>query len=91
MSSVDRRDDVADQHELLTGFRLHSVDLPGFGGSDPLPGSSTLPTLADFVADFLDAGGESAARRTWSATRSAARSRCRSRCAIPTGCAAWCW
>ena len=52
-------DDFADQHELLTDFRLYSADLAGFGGSDPLPGRSTLPALADFVADFVDVVGES--------------------------------
>ncbi|HEY0449828.1 alpha/beta fold hydrolase [Actinophytocola sp.] len=52
-------DDFAEQHELLgDAFRVYSVDLAGFGGSDPLPGTCTLPALADTVAGFLDAVGE---------------------------------
>jgi pimeloyl-ACP methyl ester carboxylesterase len=46
------------QHELLSDrFRVHSVDLPGFGGSDPLPGRYSLQALAAFVERFLDAVG----------------------------------
>lgn len=51
-------DDWAEQHDLLDGFRVISVDLAGFGESDPLPGKATLPPLAEFVRDFLDAVGE---------------------------------
>jgi pimeloyl-ACP methyl ester carboxylesterase len=51
-------DDWAEQHDLLDGFRVTSVDLAGFGESDPLPGKATLPPLAEFVRDFLDAVGE---------------------------------
>ncbi|GAB3463247.1 alpha/beta fold hydrolase [Actinophytocola sediminis] len=51
-------DDWAEQHELLDGFRVISVDLAGFGESDPLPGKASLPPLAEFVKDFLDAIGE---------------------------------
>lgn len=52
-------DDFTEQHDLLDdAFRVHSVDLAGFGGSDPLPGRSTLPGLTDAVAGFLDAVGE---------------------------------
>jgi len=50
--------DWTEQHELLSDrFRVHSVDLAGFGGSDPLPGRYSLPVLATFVEDFLDAVG----------------------------------
>lgn len=46
------------QHELLSDrFRVHSVDLAGFGGSDPLPGRYSLQALAAFVERFLDAVG----------------------------------
>ncbi len=52
-------DDFADQHELLSdGFRVVSVDLAGFGESDPLPGGGTLPGITDAVAECLDAIGE---------------------------------
>jgi pimeloyl-ACP methyl ester carboxylesterase len=51
-------DDWAEQHELLDGFRVISVDLAGFGGSDPLPGKASLPPLTEFVKDFLDELGE---------------------------------
>ncbi|MFJ6197889.1 alpha/beta fold hydrolase [Micromonospora sp. NPDC092111] len=50
--------DFTDQHELLThGFRVHSVDLPGHGGSLPMAGPATLPALARFVGRYLDAVG----------------------------------
>ncbi|HEX2133723.1 MAG TPA: alpha/beta fold hydrolase [Actinophytocola sp.] len=51
-------DDWAEQHDLLDGFRVYSVDLAGFGESDPLPGRAALPPLAEFVREFLDAVGE---------------------------------
>ncbi|MPZ81744.1 MAG: alpha/beta fold hydrolase [Actinophytocola sp.] len=52
-------DDFAEQHDLLgAALRVHSVDMAGFGESDPLPGKSTLPGLADAVAGFLDEVGE---------------------------------
>lgn len=51
-------DDWSEQHELLDGHRVISVDLAGFGESDPLPGKASLPPLAEFVKDFLDALGE---------------------------------
>jgi pimeloyl-ACP methyl ester carboxylesterase len=38
-------------------FRVFSLDLPGFGGSDPLPGRYSLAALASFVDAFLDAVG----------------------------------
>lgn len=48
------------QHELLADrFQVHSLDLAGFGGSDPLPGRYSLQALADFVEHFLDAVGVS--------------------------------
>ncbi|MBB4909902.1 alpha/beta fold hydrolase [Actinophytocola algeriensis] len=50
--------DWSAQHELLSDrFRVYSVDLAGFGGSDPLPGRYSLQALADFVERFLDAVG----------------------------------
>lgn len=49
-------EDWSEQHELLEDrFRVYSVDLAGFGGSDPLTEPYTLPALASFVEDFLDA------------------------------------
>lgn len=51
-------EDWTEQHDLLDGFRVYSVDLAGFGESDPLPGRAALPPLAEFVKDFLDAVGE---------------------------------
>ena len=51
-------EDWSEQHELLADrFRVYSVDLAGFGGSEPLTESSTLPALAGFVEGFLDAVG----------------------------------
>lgn len=52
-------DDFAEQHELLDdGYRVYSVDLAGFGESDPLPGKSSLPAITDAVAECLDQIGE---------------------------------
>jgi pimeloyl-ACP methyl ester carboxylesterase len=52
-------EDFTDQHDLLDdSYRVYSVDLAGFGESDPLPGSSTLPGITDAVAVFLDEIGE---------------------------------
>ncbi|HEY7591627.1 MAG TPA: alpha/beta fold hydrolase [Actinophytocola sp.] len=52
-------EDFTDQHELLDDrYRVYSVDLAGFGESDPLPGKSTLPGITDAVAAFLDEIGE---------------------------------
>lgn len=51
-------EDWTEQHDLLGHFRVYSVDLAGFGESDPLPGRAALPPLAEFVKDFLDAVGE---------------------------------
>ena len=51
-------EDWSEQHELLADrFRVYSVDLAGFGGSEPLTEPSTLPALAGFVEGFLDAVG----------------------------------
>ncbi|MGH3762533.1 alpha/beta fold hydrolase [Actinophytocola sp.] len=54
-------DDFAGQHDLLDSderaYRVYSVDLAGFGESDPLP-ASTLPGITDAVAEFLDELGE---------------------------------
>ena len=50
-----RLEDWSEQHELLQDrFRVYSVDLAGFGGSEPLTEPYTLPALASFVEDFLD-------------------------------------
>ncbi|MEH0934109.1 alpha/beta fold hydrolase [Micromonospora psammae] len=50
--------DFTEQHELLArGFRVHSVDLPGYGGSLPMTEPYTLPALARFVGHYLDAVG----------------------------------
>jgi len=47
------------QHDRLAGdHRVISVDLPGFGLSDPLPGRVTLAALADGVAATVDTVGE---------------------------------
>jgi len=47
------------QHERLAGdHRLISVDLPGFGLSEPLPGRVTLAGLAEGVAATVDTLGE---------------------------------
>ena len=52
-------DDWTEQHELLGDrYRLYSVDLPGFGGSDPLAGPHTLDAYAAFLESYLDAVGE---------------------------------
>jgi pimeloyl-ACP methyl ester carboxylesterase len=51
-------EDWAEQHELLRGrHRVYSVDLPGYGKSEPLAEPYTLAALGRFVADFLDALG----------------------------------
>lgn len=51
-------EDWTEQHQLLRDrFRVFSVDLAGFGWSDPLAEPSSLPALARFVEDFLDAVG----------------------------------
>ncbi|MEV4809117.1 alpha/beta fold hydrolase [Micromonospora avicenniae] len=50
--------DFAEQHELLAErFRVHSVDLPGHGGSLPMVDPCDLPSLARFVGRYLDAVG----------------------------------
>ncbi|GAB3579677.1 alpha/beta fold hydrolase [Amycolatopsis endophytica] len=51
--------DWSDQQDLLADeYRTYSLDLAGFGHSDPLPGKHTLEALAAFAVDFLDAVGE---------------------------------
>ncbi|OXM72974.1 alpha/beta hydrolase [Amycolatopsis sp. KNN50.9b] len=51
--------DWSEQQDLLADeYRTYSVDLAGFGMSEPLPGKHTLAALAGFAADFLDAVGE---------------------------------
>ncbi|MCM0677508.1 alpha/beta fold hydrolase [Micromonospora phytophila] len=50
--------DFTELHEQLAErFRVHSVDLPGYGGSLPMAGPHTLPGLAGFVGRYLDAVG----------------------------------
>ncbi|PZF98147.1 alpha/beta fold hydrolase [Micromonospora deserti] len=50
--------DFTEQHERLAErFRVHSVDLPGYGGSLPMAGPYNLPALARFVGRYLDAVG----------------------------------
>jgi len=50
-------EDWDEQHELLRGqgFRLISVDLPGYGGSAPLDAPHSLTALAQGFNAFLDA------------------------------------
>ena len=51
-------DDFDEQHRLLRSrFRCLSVDLAGFGESDPLGVPNTLDRLADVVVEFLTALG----------------------------------
>ncbi|MGK5671933.1 alpha/beta fold hydrolase [Micromonospora sp. URMC 106] len=50
--------DFTELHERLADrFRVHSVDLPGHGGSLPMTRPCTLPALAEFVGRYLDAVG----------------------------------
>ncbi|SCL36613.1 Pimeloyl-ACP methyl ester carboxylesterase [Micromonospora nigra] len=50
--------DFTEQHELLADrYRVHSVDLPGYGGSLPPAGRCTLEALGGFVGRYLDAVG----------------------------------
>ncbi|MEH0974503.1 alpha/beta fold hydrolase [Micromonospora sp. CPCC 205546] len=50
--------DFTELHELLAErFRVHSVDLPGYGGSLPMARPCTLPALGEFAAHYLDAVG----------------------------------
>ncbi|MEV4639764.1 alpha/beta fold hydrolase [Actinoplanes sp. NPDC049548] len=52
-------EDWSPQHERLSGrWRVISVDLPGFGLSDRMPGPITLASLADGVLATLDTLGE---------------------------------
>ncbi|GLY22928.1 alpha/beta fold hydrolase [Micromonospora sp. NBRC 101691] len=51
-------EDWTEQHDRLRDrFRVHSLDLPGYGHSAPLSVPHTLPALADAVAGFCDAVG----------------------------------
>lgn len=52
-------EDWGPQHDRLSdAYRVISVDLPGFGLSEPLPGPIGLDTLADGVAATVDTLGE---------------------------------
>jgi pimeloyl-ACP methyl ester carboxylesterase len=51
-------EDWDEQHARLADrFELHSLDLPGFGWSDPVEGATTLVALADALPGYLDAAG----------------------------------
>ena len=51
-------DDWDEQHTLLTEqYRVVSLDLPGFGWSDPLRSRASLQGMSDAVLAFLDALG----------------------------------
>lgn len=52
-------EDWNEQHELLEadGRRVISVDLAGFGESEPQPEKNTLPLLGRFLGQFLDTIG----------------------------------
>ncbi|MDQ0744932.1 pimeloyl-ACP methyl ester carboxylesterase [Clavibacter sp. B3I6] len=51
-------EDWDEQHERLSAHHeLHSLDLPGFGWSDPVDGPATLVSLADALPGYLDAAG----------------------------------
>ncbi|WP_051165172.1 alpha/beta fold hydrolase [Nocardia testacea] len=52
-------EDWIEQHRLLAGrgLRVISMDLAGYGESAPLSEPYSIPALAAFVADFLDAVG----------------------------------
>ena len=51
-------EDWTEQHDRLSDrYRVISLDLPGFGYSDRLPGSTTLTGLAAALPRFLDAVG----------------------------------
>lgn len=52
-------EDWTEQHALLgKGFRVISMDLPGFGLSDRLPGRTTLRGLSEAVLRAVDGIGE---------------------------------
>jgi pimeloyl-ACP methyl ester carboxylesterase len=51
-------EDWDEQHARLSAHHeLHSLDLPGFGWSDPVAGPTTLESLADALPAYLDAAG----------------------------------
>ena len=51
-------EDWDEQHARLSaGHALHSLDLPGFGWSDPVAGPTTLEALADALPAYLDTAG----------------------------------
>ncbi|MCJ1711787.1 alpha/beta fold hydrolase [Clavibacter michiganensis subsp. phaseoli] len=51
-------EDWDEQHDRLSaGHQLRSLDLPGFGWSDPVEGPTTLESLADALPGYLDAAG----------------------------------
>ncbi len=51
-------EDWTEQHDLLTGQRVISLDLPGFGHTPAAPGGMSLEVLADTAVATLDAVGE---------------------------------
>jgi len=51
-------DDWTEQHDRLArNHTVYSLDLPGFGYSDRMPGTATLNRLASFLPLFLDGVG----------------------------------
>jgi len=56
---IDRSlEDWAQQHDLLRDrYRVYSLDLAGCGGSAPAGEPYTLPSMARYLARFLDAVG----------------------------------
>lgn len=51
-------EDWDEQHDRLSaGHTVYSIDLPGFGFSDRLPGAATLASVAGVLPAFLDALG----------------------------------
>jgi cation diffusion facilitator CzcD-associated flavoprotein CzcO/pimeloyl-ACP methyl ester carboxylesterase len=54
-------EDWNEQHDRLAGrHTVYSLDLPGFGYSDRIPGAATLARLASILPEFLDAVGVTA-------------------------------
>lgn len=47
-------DDWEELHARVDGIELISLDLPGFGESEPLPGAVSIERYAQFLTAFLD-------------------------------------